>query len=63
MPPTMASAPGTACTAARVASMVVYAAWLSGAEVSVPCRKAWPSRTTGPVTPVIPCTPLNADST
>ena len=35
-PPTSASAPGTACTAARTRSMVAYAAWLSGAEVSVP---------------------------
>ena len=38
LPPTRASAPGTACTAARAASMVAYAAWLSGAEVSVASR-------------------------
>ena len=38
LPPTSASAPGTACTAARTRSMVAYAAWLSGAEVSVPSR-------------------------
>ena len=35
VPPTIASAPGTACTAVRARSMVSFAAWLSGAEVSV----------------------------
>ena len=37
LPPTIASAPGTACTAARTLSIVLYAVWLSGALVSVPC--------------------------
>jgi hypothetical protein len=36
LPPTIAWAPGTACTAARTLSIVPNAAWLSGAEVSVP---------------------------
>ena len=37
-PPTTALAPGTACIADRTRSMVSYAAWLSGAAVSVPSR-------------------------
>ena len=38
LPPTSASEPGTACAAARTRSMAEYAAWLSGAEVSVASR-------------------------
>ena len=37
-PPTLASAPGTACTAARARSIVADAAWLSGGAVRVPSR-------------------------
>ena len=54
LPPTIASAPGTACTAVRTRPIVLNAAWLSGAEVSVPCSQAWPALITGGVTPVIP---------
>src|SRR5215471_16277793 len=56
LPPTIALAPGMACTASRVRSIVAYAAWLSGAAVSVASRYAWPPMVTGCVTPVRPLT-------
>src|SRR5580658_9896545 len=54
LPPTIACAPGTACTAVRTSPIVRNAAWLSGGEVSVACSQAWPALLTGGVTAVIP---------
>src|SRR5215470_14642589 len=34
LPPTSALAPGTACTAERTRSIVLYAAWVSGADIA-----------------------------
>src|SRR6516165_12693261 len=59
-PPTLALAPGTACTAARTLSIVVYAAGLSGLLVSVPWRKTRPSLVTGRLTVSIPLVPRRA---
>ncbi len=49
LPPTLASAPGTACTAARTRSTVSLAAWLSGGSVRVARNSACPSWRTGGV--------------
>src|SRR6516165_9245700 len=59
-PPTLALAPGTACTAARTLSIVVYAAGLCGLLVSVPWRKTRPSLVTGRLTDSIPLAPRSA---
>ena len=53
-PPTLASAPGTACAASRTWVTVLYAAWLSGGTDSVPCSSTRPSRTCGGPTDEIP---------
>src|SRR5215467_11253348 len=59
-PPTRAWPPGTACTLERTRSMVLYAAWLSGGLVSVPCRNTCPARATGGVTWAMPGVAANA---
>ena len=53
-PPTLASAPGIACTAARTRLTSAYAAWLSGGTASVPCISTRPSRTCGGLTAAMP---------
>src|ERR1700722_5572618 len=53
-PPTLASAPGIACTVARILSTSVYAVGLSGGAVIVACRKDRPSLVTAGVTDAMP---------
>src|SRR6266540_3253727 len=62
-PPTLASAPGTACTAARTRSTVAYAAAESAGSVRVPSTYARSPFTTGSVTSVTPSLPASAART
>ncbi len=60
-PPTLASAPGIACTAVRIRSTSVYAAGLSGGMVIVACTKDRPSLVTGGATEEMPGAANNRD--
>src|SRR6202167_3623306 len=62
-PPTLASAPGMACTVVRIRSTSVYAAGLSGGMVIVACTKDRPSLVTGGATEAMPGAAASASLT